>query len=547
MYKKARIFYAPSAPVRNGHLILSLVLGFYPSFLKDTRINCISYAVERNDLDFLHALMDFEKDDAITSVFLRQVLTQSTRFDLLEFFSAKLKAPMDQLEELFEKIVENGLLCNAQWLYKKGLLKLSSRIFTIAVKYKSQTLLQWLYKNQCPWDTNTFATAVGGGCRPQLKWLHQSGCPWDEKAFAAAARHGSFTIIQWLYENKCPWDETATAAAADSGHLAQLEWLYHRGCPWDERTFEAAARHGSTTILKWLHLYQCPCDGRALRAAGLSGNTQVFDLLVAKNCKTEIRLQHDPKPLIQNWLLKIEEPEVLTFESEKLLLLGAAQGNKTEIFASFVHEKRWLMDSDLLDTAAQYGSFEVVHYLLLNGCPTSQLTLARAAQYGCLQNVRWITVGSECPINDRSFTAAALNGNLEIMRWFLFKGGFWSQMTFRAAALNGSLRNMKWLKEKRCPMNDAVIFVFALYQGSLDNLKWLKDNGCPIDPILTEPIASEITVPRALEMGNQDMIDWLKEIGCPFPDSNSNTLERTTSTISMELISTIQTCAKLLF
>lgn len=96
-------------------------------------------------------------------------------------------------------------------------------------------------------------------------------------------------------------------------------------------------------------------------------------------------------------------------------------------------------------------------------------------------------------------------------------------------------------------MNDAVIFVFALYQGSLDNLKWLKDNGCPIDPILTEPIASEITVPRALEMGNQDMIDWLKEIGCPFPDSNSNTLERTTSTISMELISTIQTCAKLLF
>ncbi|KKN06944.1 hypothetical protein LCGC14_1072230, partial [marine sediment metagenome] len=50
---------------------------------------------------------------------------------------------------------------------------------------------------------------------------------------------------------------------------------------------------------------------------------------------------------------------------------------------------------------------------------------------------------------------------------------------FYIAALQGNLDNMKWLKRNGYPCNTWT-FKAATINGNLDNIKWLKENGCDV-------------------------------------------------------------------
>lgn len=48
----------------------------------------------------------------------------------------------------------------------------------------------------------------------------------------------------------------------------------------------------------------------------------------------------------------------------------------------------------------------------------------------------------------------------------------------KEAALNGNLENIKWLRENDYPWN-AETFHYAEKHGNSDNIAWLRKNGCP--------------------------------------------------------------------
>ena len=37
--------------------------------------------------------------------------------------------------------------------------------------------MKWLFENKCPWNINTFMTAVKRGNLENIKWLEDNGCP----------------------------------------------------------------------------------------------------------------------------------------------------------------------------------------------------------------------------------------------------------------------------------------------------------------------------------------------------------------------------------
>ena len=72
-------------------------------------------------------------------------------------------------------------------------------------------------------------------------------------------------------------------------------------------------------------------------------------------------------------------------------------------------------------------------------------------------------------------------GNIEMFEYIKnnYRNVKFTSDTFAYAALNGNLENMKWLKENGCYW-DEWTFMYAAKNGNLENMKWLKENGCLI-------------------------------------------------------------------
>ena len=74
---------------------------------------------------------------------------------------------------------------------------------------------------------------------------------------------------------------------------------------------------------------------------------------------------------------------------------------------------------------------------------------------------------------------AALNGNLDLLKWARENGCEWDSWTCSNAALNGHLDVLKWARENGCQW-DYMTCSNAALNGHLDVLKWAIENGCGI-------------------------------------------------------------------
>jgi len=130
-------------------------------------------------------------------------------------------------------------------------------------------------------------------------------------------------------------------------------------------------------------------------------------------------------------------------------------------------------------TTYYLGNVEMFEYMKNNysEIENTEYTFAYAALNGNLENMKWLKENC-CPWDEETFVNAALNGNLENMKWLKENGCEWDGLAFYYAALNGNLENMKWLKENGCEWNEET-FANAAENGNLDNMKWLKENECP--------------------------------------------------------------------
>ena len=102
--------------------------------------------------------------------------------------------------------------------------------------------------------------------------------------------------------------------------------------------------------------------------------------------------------------------------------------------------------------------------------------------------------------------AAALWGNISLIKILYENGSPWDEETCEHAAKGGHLNVLKYLHENGCPWNDMTCF-YAAYGGHLSVLKYAHENGCPWD---------EKTCRGAAEGGHLNVLKYARGNGCPW-------------------------------
>ena len=173
-----------------------------------------------------------------------------------------------------------------KWLRECG-FPWSPQLCSVAASWGRFDILKWAIDNGCPVDDKICASAAGGVERSQLKilkWLRERGYPWHIFTCKYAAMHGYMDVVKWARENGCPWDAGTCAGAASHGNLANLQWLREQGCDWDDWTCCEAARLGNLEVLVWAHENGCPWDEYTFRCAVQEGPLEVYEYLKKAGC-----------------------------------------------------------------------------------------------------------------------------------------------------------------------------------------------------------------------------------------------------------------------
>ena len=128
--------------------------------------------------------------------------------------------------------------------------------------------------------------------------------------------------------------------------------------------------------------------------------------------------------------------------------LQVAQTNKLELLKWAREEKKCEWDEETINVAALQGNMEMVKYCVAN----------------------------ECPIDGRACANAALNGHLEVLKYLHEEAKApWDSSTASRAAENGHLHILEYLVERKFDKYDEVACAYAAREGHLDCLKYLRE------------------------------------------------------------------------
>ena len=150
-------------------------------------------------------------------------------------------------------------------------------------------------------------------------------------------------------------------------------------------------------------------------------------------------------------------------------------------------------DSKVFTAAAGQGNLEVLKFLVDAGCP-------------------W-------DVNGATVTAASSEGHLETVKWLVSQGAPWSESgeTCTAAAGGGHTGVLRFLIEAGCPPDDMTCASAAM-RGHLDTLRWLRSLSppCPLD------VGSPWTCHSVASAGHLDVLKFLIEKeGCAWDNEHS--------------------------
>lgn len=132
--------------------------------------------------------------------------------------------------------------------------------------------------------------------------------------------------------------------------------------------------------------------------------------------------------------------------------------------------------------AAQYGTIENIKWLYSQGDQLEIGVFNKAALSGDLEKIEWL-LENDCPYNKELFASAAISGNIKIMD-FLYDLDFpYDERVFINAckSYDNRVHLLDWLEEREFPRNNHILET-ALYYCNYDNLYWFLENDiayCP--------------------------------------------------------------------
>lgn len=167
-------------------------------------------------------------------------------------------------------------------------------------------------------------------------------------------------------------------------------------------------------------------------------------------------------------------------------------------------ELRQPINEDVFVAAAIYGDITMLKWLHYAGCEWDSRVCHELTRMGRLSSLQWVHYRG-CPWDERVCQLAAQYGYLHILQWAHYQGCPWDKQTFQAAALCGNLEILVWLRKQRCPWDEWVC-INAAARGYLDVLQWAYYNGAPLDAHVRE---------YAVMFSQRKILEWLDGMGFP--------------------------------
>ena len=120
------------------------------------------------------------------------------------------------------------------------------------------------------------------------------------------------------------------------------------------------------------------------------------------------------------------------------------------------HEGTYRVKYDACALAAMDGNLEMLKWARAHGCEWDAFTCACAAWGGHLEVLKWARANG-CEWDWQTCACAALEGHLEVLKWARENGCEWSLETCEAAAEHGHLEVLRWARANGCPRYRGVV------------------------------------------------------------------------------------------
>jgi hypothetical protein len=170
-------------------------------------------------------------------------------------------------------------------------------------------------------------------------------------------------------------------------------------------------------------------------------------------------------------------------EDERSFCWEVAYTNKLELLKWIREEKKCEWDYRTIRGAVDQGNLEMVKYCVANECPIDAGTCACAALEGQLECLKYLHEEVKAPWDSLTARWAALNGHLHILEYLVErKFDKYSGFECQFAAEKGHLDCLKYLHETAKAPWDEDAVIYAHNNNQTECLKYLLDNNCPLPP-----------------------------------------------------------------
>ena len=221
-------------------------------------------------------------------------------------------------------------------------------------------------------------------------------------------------------------------------------------------------------------------------------NTETRKLIKRSSRKGELKWKFEVKEMssISTLELAWENKSLWSrywTDEEKSFCVRVAYTNKLELLKWAREEKKCEWDEHTITAAARQGNLEMVKYCVVNECPIDMNACAFAAIQGQLECLKYLHEEAKAPWTSGTAAFAALGGHLHILEYLVERefneyDGDGLFCACKLAAENGHLDCLKYLHETaKAPWNSAAIRV-AREKNQPECLQYLLDNNCPLPP-----------------------------------------------------------------
>ena len=197
--------------------------------------------------------------------------------------------------------------------------------------------------------------------------------------------------------------------------------------------------------------------------------------------KFEVKEMSSVSTLEFVWEHKSLWPSYWIDEEEIPFCQRVAFTNKLELLKWAREEKKCKWDEKTITAAAHQGNLEMVKYCVANECPIDMNACAFAAIQGQLECLKYLHEEVKAPWTSGTAAFAALGGHLHILEYLVErKYDQFDEWACRWAAENGHLDCLKYLRETaKAPWDESAVRE-ARENNHPECVQYLLDNDCPL-------------------------------------------------------------------